>query len=622
MPVCHRTASTLLILSVSALCVSRSAAEPWHLIFPEQRHIEIRDPARLPRAPLPRLPVPPTVAASRPDRQERMLSLDEAIGIALSNSEVIRVLGGVGAGSSGSTIYDPAIQNTDIDQARARFDPTLDLQNQFRQTEIPQADIAGNPPRVVIGGEQVETYDMDFGLSKRMVTGGTLGLGVNANTTRTTADEALLNPFARSTVDLSLVQPLLQGGGPRANLAPIKIARIDTERSFFQTKEALQQSVRGVIEAYWAVVFARVDVWTRKQQVDQGQEALRRSEARLRHGFAGSAEVAQARSAYATFRANAISAEANLLDREAALRNILGLPPSDLLHLVPTTAPAQQWLDVDWESVLQTAEQCRPDLIELKLILEADQQQLLLARNNAQPRLDATGLYRWDGLTGRTPDRQYISSDPGDFTGWQLGVNFSVPLGLREGRAVLRQWELLIMRDRANLDQSLHSATHVLAASYRSLAEFYEQYRAFHEAREAARLNLEIQLKEFEAERTIYLNVLQAITDWGNAVAAEAQSLVQYNIELANLQQQAGIILESHGVRFLEERYGSIGPLGRFFADRCYPRAMRPGPNAQRYENGDSAAETAFELDNPASPVAPRAPLPPREMIPAPVPQR
>ena len=47
------------------------------------------------------------------------------------------------------------------------------------------------------------------------------------------------------------------------------------------------------------------------------------------------------------------------------------------------------------------------------------------------PDVDAVGLYRWNGLEGRTPDQTFIRGDAAKFTDWQLGVNFSVPLGLR-----------------------------------------------------------------------------------------------------------------------------------------------------------------------------------------------
>lgn len=606
MPVHLCRLSTIVVFALLVMgAAAKTDAQTLPFIMSEQRRIEVRDPARLPRVRLPDLPPPITVSHPRPDLPGRDLSLDEAIRITLRTSEVIRVLTGPGAASSGRTVYDPAITNTQIDEARGRFDPALDVRNTFDQQESPQAVLDPLAPHgVLIDGDQVESYQLGAGLSKRTITGGTLGVGVDSLTTRSSNDGLLLNPFTRSSSDISYTQPLLQGGGWRANLAPIEIAQIETERSFFQLKESVQQMVRGVIEGYWLLRVSQVDVWARQQQVQQGEEAYNRAETSVAVGIGNAAEMAQARAALAGFRANLVSAQASLLDREAALRNIMGLPPSIENRVVTITEPRTDRVNVDWRTIVATAEQRRPDLIELKLILEADQQDLILARNAALPRLDMVGLYRWDGLRGRTPDQTYISSDRGDFTGWQLGVNFSVPLGLRSERAQLRRQELLLMRDRANLDQAIHNVIHILALSYRDLSQYFEQYQALREARTASQENLEIQWQEYLAGRTIYLNVLLAISEWGNSVVSEAQALAQYNVELANLDQQMGTILESHGIRFAEERYGSVGPLGRMFPDECYPRDMRPCPNQDRYPADPNAAPTVFDLDRSPPPLS------------------
>lgn len=580
--------------------------QPRRLILPEQRRMAIRDPSRLPIARLPDVPSPATVSRPKPDAEAQYLSLDEAIRTALANSEVVRLLAGVTATSSGRTIYDPAVANTAVDQARARFDPEIQVQNDFNRRETPQAGLAPlHPSGAVIGGEPIQDYEMRMGLSKTTSRGGSLGLSVLANPARTTAGRTLpLNPESRSALELSYVQPLLQGAGRGPNLAPIVIARIDTERSFFQLKDSLQGLLLGVIEAYWALVFARTDEWARQQQVEQGRWALEFNQAKAAVGDRSLADVAQARAALANFQASLITARANVLQREAALRNILGLPPSQPPRIVPVTAPLSERLEISWENLLRLAEQQRPDLIERKLILEADEQRLLLARNQALPRVDASMVYRWDGLSGTTPARTPISSGAGEFTGWTLGVTFSVPLGLRESRANLRQEELILMRDRANLQEGLHEAAHLLATAYRNLDQYYAQYLAFRETRAAARANLDVQSARYRisVREALYLNVLQAIADWGNAVSSEAQALAEYNIELANLERQTGTILQTHGVRLFEERYGSIGPLGRLFAARCYPRDICPGPNAERYPAGTEPAERSFRLEPPVPP--------------------
>ncbi len=576
----------------------------FETVVPEQRHLMIRDPSQMQQIPLPDVPAPVTVASPNVERDPRNLSLDEALCIALTNSEVIRVLAGTGASSSGSTIYDPAITNTQIDTARAAFDPVLRADNLFDQAETPGAVADATAPHGYrIGGTKSESYSLDFGLSKQFVTGAVASVGSQALDTRTTifpppAATTGLNPLLNSTVSLGITQPLLQGGGIAANLAPIQIARLNTERSFFQMKDNVQQMVRGVIEAYWLLVAARVDVWARQQQVAQGREVLLRAEAGVKTGMASFSvgDVAQARTSLAGFQASLITAQADLLQREAALRNILGLPPVDRPQMVPVTPPRTSRYEVAWEEVLRMASEYRPDLIELKLVLEADQQQLVQANNSALPQLDATASYRWNGMEGRTPDMYYIGTEPGEFAGWTLGVNFSVPLGLRAGRAQLRDTELLIMRDRANLRQGLHNASHLLATNYRNLDRYYEQYKTYQEAHKAAQINLEYQLAAYRTGRSIFLNVLQAIIDWGNSAASEAGTLALYNTELANLQAQSGMILEAHGIRFVEERYCSIGPMGRLFPDRRYPEAMQPGPNRPQYETTDKPAEDIFDL--------------------------
>jgi outer membrane protein TolC len=563
---------------------SAGGQEARRLILPEQRHFDIRDPTQLSRARIPEMPPPATVAVAPAEPAVWRLSLDEAIRIALENADVVRVVAGTTAVASGETIYSPAITNTTIDQSRAAFDPTLQSSNTFYRTEQPYGTLfsAGPPPRYGITATPVEGLRSTTTVSKQLISGGTVGVSTGADYARSESNDLALNPTTASNVTLSVDQPLLKGAGGQANLAPILIARINTERSFFQFKDSVQDLVLGVIQTYWNLSYAQTEAWARRQQVEQGAEALERAEARLQAGLGDEGDVAQARVSYENFQATLVAAEAGVLNQEALMRNLLGRPPSEPERITLTSAPSTERLKTDWLELLRLAGEYRPDVVELKLVLEADQQALLLSRNQALPKLNLGALYRWNGLEGTTPDGERLAAGGGHFADWEAGVNFSVPLGLRQERAAVRERELLCMRDRANMDQVLHSAAHVLAASYRNLDQYYEQYVRYRRMREAGQTNVERQMADYIAgRRTLYLNVLLAITDWGNAVNSEYQALVQYNTELARLERQTGTILETHGVRFMEERYGSIGPLGRFCSDRCYPRAMSPGPNAE-----------------------------------------
>lgn len=578
------------LLALAALALPLLPAKLAHAqrvlptLFPEQRTIRVRDPAELPRYALPETPPPQTVQRRDQVEPPLFLSLDEAIRTALRNDDVVRVLAGTSAVASGRTIYDAAITNTQIDEQNARFDPRLTVNQSWNRNETPSFS-----PLVL---PRTDNYDIDASITKDNALGGQWRVGARANSTREPSGLAT----TPSSADLSYTQPLLRGGGLGPNLAPIVIARIDTERSYFQFKDSMQEQVRSVAEGYWTLVAARVDVWARQQQVKQASDAYRLALARFETGSGNRADLAQAATSLANFQANLVSSEANLIQREAALRNLLGLPPADGVTLVPSSPPNADRFLPEWQTLCDLAAERRPDLIELKLVLEADQQLLIQSRNSALPQLDAVGLYRWNGLEGELPGGGNLPGPPGPFNDWTLGVNFSVPLGLRQSRAGLRRTELVIARDRANLQQGLLAAVHTLATSVRAIDQAYLQYLAFKDARLAARINLDQQLADYRAGRVIFLNVLQAITSWGDAVSAEAASLTQYNTQLATLERQTGTILESHGIVFVEERYGSIGPLGRMFQGVCYPESLRPTDNEPRYPIADEPAEQAFDL--------------------------
>lgn len=593
----------------------------WSLLLPspagaqlsvdEQHHIGWHSEEQLIQYRRPPGNTPVTVASDDAYLVEQYLPLDEAIHIALNHSEVVRVLAGTAAVTSGRTIYDTAVATTPIDQAVARFDPVFSANSSWRKTEIPATLVhPSDPLQAIISGSQTGGNDFSAALSKTNRIGGMARMEFSNNWNYGAGGLGRLDPNHRPAFDLSYTQPLLAGGGRAANEAPILIARLDLDRSYFQFKDSIQELVRGVIAGYWSLVEARTQLWARERQVEQAEAALAQLEGEFKVGRVDIGVVSQARVAAANFRANLVAAKGSVIQREAALRNLLGLPPDDGKRLVPSTPPTRDRVQFDWQELVNTAQSRRPDLIELNLILQADQQRLVQAQNLAKPGLNAVAIQRWNGLSGRMLNGGGIGSGLDDNPSWTLGINFEVPLGLRQARANARSRELLIMKDRANVEQGLHATEHQIATNVRNLEQFYEQYEAFRETREAARENLQLQFVEVKFQRQIFLVILQAITDWGNAVSSEASSLAQYNSALAQLERETGTILDTHGIVFTEERFEAVGPFGRHFESDCYPRDLRPGRNSIRYEDSGKASEDSFDLEDFQRPQTPRPVLP------------
>ncbi len=597
-----RVGVVLALLSLVPICGQPAyAQQPIGTIFQERQSIQVRQPYQLPRYQSSNSLPPVTVSGPLDDLRPELMPLDSLIRTSMRNLDVVRVLTGLSATNSGRSIYDVATTHTTIDQEQARFDPILRIENSWNRLENPQAVFdPALPGNAFITGIRTDNFTTSTRLSKTDLTGGTFVAGIDALTGTRSPGVFPLDPFTTTSPFVSYTQPLLRGGGIEANLAPIIIAGINTERSYFQFKSSVQEHVRGVIEAYWLLVFARTDLWARKQQVEQLAETVRRVDARVRNAIDNRADLAQAQLALANIKARVISAQGNVLLREAALRNLIGTPPSDGTIYIPTTPPTKDRYVPDWGSLLALAEERRPDMVELKLVLEADIQQRLIAENSAQPQLDAVALYRWNGLEGTTPLGANRTAF-GQYNDATIGVNFSVPLGLRQSRANLRQRELLIARDQINLKQGYHATTHTLVLAVRILDQLYNQYLALREARLAARVNLDAQLLRWQTQQTLLINVLQAISDWGNTVSAEADALTQYNAQLATLENETGTILETHGIYFVEESRQSIGPHGHFCEMRCYPHSTHPTENNTLYSDSAEPAEESFDLTPPTN---------------------
>src|SRR5262245_26086132 len=243
LPMTGRTRWLALCLAVAAApgCTLSGDALRY-VILPEQRTIAVADPAPLPPVEVPPLPPPRTVSEPQARAGTWPMSLDEAIRVALDNANVVRVLAGITAVTSGSTIYDTAIAVTAIDQEQARFDPVFSARENWNRIETPAGSVDPvDPSRGRITGTSAEDFRSDVRLNKVNVLGGQWGLTWVEDPTRFGGGTFLLNPQNRSSLELNYTQPLLQGAGFYVNTAPIVLARLDTERSYFQFKDSVQE---------------------------------------------------------------------------------------------------------------------------------------------------------------------------------------------------------------------------------------------------------------------------------------------------------------------------------------------------------------------------------------------
>ncbi len=639
--------------------------------------------------PLPKVHKPRTTENPEADEVWH-LTLQEAIRIGLDNSEVVRIISlgaqgipvggfeptalntGAGAGVASSlgattlsSVYDPAIQETAISTALAVFDANFTTSLLWGHNASPvnnsiSAGVASVGPKYPLIFIQ-DNATFQSTLQKRAATGAVLQIQENVSYLYSNSPSNTYPSAYTANTQLSITQPLLGGtaqnpSGLEANRANIVIARLNADASVWNFKASIMASVRSIEQQYWALSQQQIALWSRETAVRLGEEILRRERAELEVGRATQADVAEAEQQLENFKLALVTATSDVITTERQLRNILGLPPADSRRIVPDTEPTDARLEPDWETSLAQMLAFQPDIVQQQLLVRLTELQLLLARNQLLPQLNLNALYQFNGL-GHELD-QALSTSTGtaltalnpqvtakqhvaglaaqpqsyrDFDQWQVGLTFSMPIGFRAPLANVRQQQYQLLRQRAFLQQIVHQTTHSLARFFLEVDANYKQFRTAQRLRAAAQLRLEAQRAFYEEGRITIDRLLDAVSQYANAIAQEAQYKTSYNTSIAALEEAKGTLLAYDNIAVAEgpsprkayiQAQDQRAGHGQFHVplDGSYrpmpingpplPDSVTPNPPPDSDPNGPKAAFPApvGPLGVPGTPTAPTVP--------------
>jgi len=564
------------------------------------------------RIPLPKLAKPRTT--NDPEAEQIWpMTLADAIRIGMDNSEVVRVISlgaqgipvggfeptplntGAGAGIASSlgagtlsSVYDPAIQETQIAQALSTFDANLNTSLFWGHSVNPfnNGIAAGTIPtgqRYPIIFIQ-DTGQFQSNLQKRTATGALVQISHNINYLYSNSPGNVFPSAYTTNTQLRITQPLLGGtaqnpSGLEANRAPIVIARLNADAAVWNFKAAIMAHVRSIEQQYWALSQQQIQLWSRETAVKLGEEIVRRERAELEAGRGTTADVAEAQQNLERFQLAYITATSDVLTTERQLRNILGLPPADNRRIIPVTAPVEARIEPDWDSSLAQMLAFQPDIVQQQLLVRLTELQLLVARNQLLPQLNLDALYQFNGL-GRTLDKSEgvmtgtairaidplisqrqrasgLNANPGlykDFQQWQIGLTYIVPIGFRNALANTRAAQYQLLRQRAFLQQIVHQTTHSLARFFLEVDANYKQFKTAQRLRQAAQIRLESARAYYEEGKTGFTidRLLDAVSQYADAIAQEAQFKTTYNTSIVALEEAKGTLLAYDNIAVAE----------------------------------------------------------------------
>ena len=537
------------------------------------------------------------------------LTLHDAVQMALQSSEILRNLGGtvVPSPQGVPTQIDPAL--TDLNPlsgtqaALSAFDAAVSSQLFWQKNDIPQ-NFKVPPGFGNLFG--VTTFNQTLGtqinqIQKRTATGATFALRSNVIYDRNNRPNRLYPSDFSGFLEAEYRQPLMQGAGTTYNRIAgpngvvgqyngVLIARINTDISLADFENGVIRLVNDVETAYWELYFA----YRALDAQISGRESALRTWQRIRElqkvGYrGGEADAeAQARSNYYLFASqlnDALSGTNGLYAAEQRLRYMIGYPATDGKLLKPVDDPIQAEVMFDWDDSLGDAVRHRVEVRRQEWTIKRREMELIAARLNKMPRLDALNRYRYRGfgdhlIGARDPlepsDSLFRSLGTGNYQEWQSGFEMNYNVGLRQASAAIRHAQLNLAREMAVLKEQQLRISHDLSNAARQITRSYEQMQINYNRIEADKLQVEVLRNRYE-KGLININfLLQAQQQLASSTSAFFRSLVDYNLAIRDFHREKGSLLSYNQVGLSEEPLnGSMlsgaYQRGRYFTPRDNP---------------------------------------------------
>ncbi|OHB78418.1 MAG: hypothetical protein A2W31_10120 [Planctomycetes bacterium RBG_16_64_10] len=529
------------------------------------------------------------------------LSLEEAIQITLANSKVLRDLGGRIASAAPDvlsrnilsnqvkTVYDPAIVETGaggvtgtqlsgvgVEAALSEFDARFGTSVFWEKNDRPQNNF--------LAFSQQDLGRFTAEISKTAVTGGTFAFRNNTFYDANNSPTRVLPSDWTTQFEAEFSQPLLQGAGAQYNriagpmsfnafglggtsIDGVLIARVRVDLTLADFEAGVIEVVRSAEDAYWELFFAYRNLETRRIGRDSALQTWRKVHAlKIVSARGGEAErEAQARSQYYFFRAEVETALTELYRAENRLRYTMGLAVADGRLIRPSDEPSTAQVKFDWAQVHAEALARRVEIRKQKWELKKRELELIAARNQLLPRLDAVGRYRWLGLgddlvqssrTGLAPlqpgSNAFETLTDGDFQEWQLGLQLNLPVGFRRQLAQVRHHQLLLARERALLEDAELEISHQLGDAERDLSLFYRTSQTNFNRLVASEKEVRAVESAYTANTVTLDLLLDAQRRRADSETAYYRSLVDFNRAIARVHDRKGSLLEYNGVYLAE----------------------------------------------------------------------
>jgi outer membrane protein len=490
------------------------------------------------------------------DEPSVRLSLQEVIQRTVANNQDAKVAG-----------YEPAIEETRVIEADARFDPAFFSSLTFTDEQILSPTGGQNASAIdPFNPSGFESLRAQVGIRQLSSSGGQYELSYGSQRIRRAEgfSDTLggVNPYYLNELLLRVTQPLLRDFGSEINRARITIARNNQRISTLEFRRVLEEQVATTEQAYWELVRAASDV---RIQENLLAETIRTADILQARLIAGAdvtrVQTSQAEAAVASREAVLVRARSRVKDLSDEIKRRMGDPAYPLASpvvILPASAPLVEPLTFDPAEQFDTALRYRLELGQQQIRIDSAGIAMDVAQNNRLPQLNLVGQVSFQDAGAEFGDAVEEQSELRDPTG-SIGFEFEIPFGNRLALAVLRRAQLQRSQAIQQYALLIQDVEQDISVSLREVETTWEEITKRRNAVFQSADSLRAIQQRREADEPLSPTFVQLELDsqqtLANAQLEEAQAISNYNTAILRLERSKGMLLRYNNI-VLQEQSG------------------------------------------------------------------
>lgn len=513
-------------------------------------------PAELAPNPLPAFHLEAVFETSvDPGVMPQTVSLRDVVRMALENNVEVKV-----------QRLQPELGEQQMRFAAGAFDPEFGFQTQYSYSSIPQ----NTQQFISTGGEIVGVNDprtftqdnvsFNWQLAGKTPLGTRYSAGLNQLQARNDLNiqipPSLFFPEYTTVVGLTVTQPLLKNFGPAANLAELRVARLQKKIGWYEWQQQIIRSLSQSLGLYFDLVYTVENLRVRQSAVHAARMLERQNIQRVEVGKMRPSDVWQAQTSVANNADLALRSmnayietqnqlKAQILSSETIASGPTGrLEPSDSLEIPP--------VEIDRNKFLSEAFRKRPEYLRIQSIVEQEGIKVRFARNQVYPQVDLQASYGLTGLEGSFGNSFNQTFNEGG-PALAAGVIVSIPLGSVKERANLQSAKYRQQQASLSLQKVANDVVLDIDTALSIYRTTKEQVTAASETTRTARLTAEAQEKLLEEGKATTFDVVRLQNDYADARTRELAALANHRKAILRLAVARGTLLQELGVDLVQE---------------------------------------------------------------------